>query len=50
MADVPVAPAVRMRAIVKSFGPVEVLKCVDMDIVAGEVHALGARTGRASPH
>jgi ribose transport system ATP-binding protein len=45
MADVPVAPAVRMRAIVKSFGPVEVLKCVDMDIVAGEVHALAGENG-----
>lgn len=39
------APAVRMRQIVKSFGPVEVLKSVDMDIVAGEVHALAGENG-----
>jgi ribose transport system ATP-binding protein len=39
------APAVRMRNIVKSFGPVEVLKSVDMDIVAGEVHALAGENG-----
>ena len=38
-------PAVRMRQIVKSFGPVEVLKSVDMDIVAGEVHALAGENG-----
>lgn len=38
-------PAVRMRHIVKSFGPVEVLKSVDMDIVAGEVHALAGENG-----
>jgi ribose transport system ATP-binding protein len=38
-------PAVRMRNIVKSFGPVEVLKSVDMDIVAGEVHALAGENG-----
>ena len=34
-----------MRGIVKSFGPVEVLKSVDMDIVAGEVHALAGENG-----
>ncbi|TFD68086.1 sugar ABC transporter ATP-binding protein [Cryobacterium ruanii] len=34
-----------MRSIVKSFGPVEVLKAVDMDIVAGEVHALAGENG-----
>ena len=34
-----------MRAIVKNFGPVEVLKTVDMDIVAGEVHALAGENG-----
>ncbi|WP_199183245.1 sugar ABC transporter ATP-binding protein [Cryobacterium sp. Y29] len=38
-------PAVRMRGIVKSFGSVEVLKSVDMDIVAGEVHALAGENG-----
>jgi ribose transport system ATP-binding protein len=38
-------PAVRMRAIVKDFGPVEVLKSVDMDIIAGEVHALAGENG-----
>jgi ribose transport system ATP-binding protein len=46
MAEIPVEPpAVRMRAIVKSFGPVEVLKSVDMDIIAGEVHALAGENG-----
>ncbi|WP_229382256.1 sugar ABC transporter ATP-binding protein [Microbacterium schleiferi] len=39
------APAVRMRRIVKSFGPVEVLKEVDLDIHAGEVHALAGENG-----
>ncbi len=34
-----------MTSIVKSFGPVEVLKSVDMDIVAGEVHALAGENG-----
>jgi ribose transport system ATP-binding protein len=34
-----------MRGIVKSFGSVEVLKSVDMDIVAGEVHALAGENG-----
>lgn len=38
-------PLVRMREIVKSFGPVEVLKRVDMDIRAGEVHALAGENG-----
>jgi len=38
-------PVVRMRQIVKSFGPVEVLKSVDMDIVAAEVHALAGENG-----
>jgi len=38
-------PAVRMRGIVKSFGSVEVLKSVDMDIIAGEVHALAGENG-----
>jgi len=46
MADtIPVVPAVRMRQIVKNFGSVEVLKSVDMDIVAGEVHALAGENG-----
>lgn len=39
------SPAVRMRSIVKNFGPVEVLKSVDMDIFAGEVHALAGENG-----
>lgn len=34
-----------MREIVKSFGTVEVLKAVDMDIVSGEVHALAGENG-----
>ncbi|HIE62710.1 MAG: sugar ABC transporter ATP-binding protein [Microbacterium sp.] len=34
-----------MRRIVKSFGPVEVLKEVDLDIHAGEVHALAGENG-----
>jgi ribose transport system ATP-binding protein len=37
--------AVSMRSIVKSFGPVEVLKSVDMDIQRGEVHALAGENG-----
>jgi ribose transport system ATP-binding protein len=45
MAEREIPPAVRMRSIVKSFGPVEVLKAVDMDIVAGEVHALAGENG-----
>ncbi|WP_454132397.1 sugar ABC transporter ATP-binding protein [Microbacterium lacticum] len=38
-------PLVRMREIVKSFGPVEVLRRVDIDIRAGEVHALAGENG-----
>lgn len=38
-------PAVRMRDIVKRFGPVEVLKRVDIDIRSGEVHALAGENG-----
>lgn len=38
-------PAVRMRSIVKSFGAVDVLKNVDMEIRAGEVHALAGENG-----
>jgi ribose transport system ATP-binding protein len=38
-------PAVSMRGIVKSFGPVEVLKSVDMIIQRGEVHALAGENG-----
>jgi ribose transport system ATP-binding protein len=38
-------PAVSMRGIVKSFGPVQVLKSVDMDIQPGEVHALAGENG-----
>ena len=34
-----------MRSIVKSFGPVEVLKSVDMDIQRGQVHALAGENG-----
>ena len=45
MAHVEVAPAVRMRNIVKKFGPIEVLKNVDIDIRAGEVHALAGENG-----
>ncbi len=39
------APTVRMREVVKYFGSVEVLKKVDMDIRAGEVHALAGENG-----
>jgi ribose transport system ATP-binding protein len=38
-------PAVSMRGIVKRFGPVEVLKSVDMHIQRGEVHALAGENG-----
>lgn len=38
-------PVVRMRDVVKDFGPVSVLKMVDMDIRAGEVHALAGENG-----
>lgn len=38
-------PAVRMREVVKNFGPVKVLKSVDLDIHAGEVHALAGENG-----
>ncbi|PZQ90869.1 MAG: sugar ABC transporter ATP-binding protein [Leifsonia xyli] len=34
-----------MRSIVKNFGPVEVLKSVDLDIHAGRVHALAGENG-----
>ncbi|GGH35557.1 ribose ABC transporter ATP-binding protein [Microbacterium album] len=38
-------PAVRMREVVKDFGPVKVLKSVDLEIHAGEVHALAGENG-----
>lgn len=38
-------PMVRMRSVVKKFGPVSVLKNVDLDIYAGEVHALAGENG-----
>ncbi|MFB8387442.1 sugar ABC transporter ATP-binding protein [Microbacterium sp. NPDC055910] len=38
-------PTVRMRNVVKNFGPVSVLKKVDIDIRAGEVHALAGENG-----
>ena len=38
-------PAVRMRDVVKDFGPVKVLKSVDIDIREGEVHALAGENG-----
>jgi ribose transport system ATP-binding protein len=43
--DLAAAPAVRMRGISKSFGSVDVLKDVDIDIRAGEVHALAGENG-----
>jgi ABC-type sugar transport system ATPase subunit len=39
------APFLQMRAIRKSFGGVEVLKGVDFDVCAGEVHALCGENG-----
>jgi ribose transport system ATP-binding protein len=45
MAEPVTAPAVRMRGIVKRFGQNEVLKQVDLDINAGEVHALAGENG-----
>lgn len=45
MVETAAPPAVRMRDIVKNFGPVEVLKKVDIDIRAGEVHALAGENG-----
>lgn len=37
--------AVRMRDVVKNFGPVQVLKNVNLDIHEGEVHALAGENG-----
>lgn len=45
MSESAATPAVRMRSIVKNFGPVEVLKSVDLDINHGEVHALAGENG-----
>ena len=41
----PDAPLLRMRAISKSFGDVEVLHGVDFDLRAGEVHVLAGENG-----
>ena len=38
-------PLVRMRGITKRFGPVEVLRGVDLDIWPGEVHVLAGENG-----
>ncbi len=39
------SPLVRMRGITKRFGPVEVLREVDLDIWPGEVHILAGENG-----
>jgi D-xylose transport system ATP-binding protein len=39
------APLLRLRGIRKSYGPVEALRGVDLDIAAGEVHALVGDNG-----
>jgi ribose transport system ATP-binding protein len=39
------APLVQLRGVRKSFGPVEVLHGVDLDVVAGEVHVLAGENG-----
>lgn len=41
----PHSPLVRMRGITKRFGPVEVLREVDLDIWPGEVHILAGENG-----
>lgn len=44
-ASPPFSPLVRMRGITKRFGPVEVLRDVDLDIWPGEVHILAGENG-----
>jgi D-xylose transport system ATP-binding protein len=39
------APLLRLRGICKSYGPVQALRSVDLDIAAGEVHALVGDNG-----
>jgi ribose transport system ATP-binding protein len=41
----PIPPALQMRAISKSFGPTQVLRNVDFDLRAGEIHALMGENG-----
>jgi ribose transport system ATP-binding protein len=41
----PIQPALQMRAISKSFGPTQVLRKVDFDLRAGEIHALMGENG-----
>jgi polar amino acid transport system ATP-binding protein len=41
----PTAPIIQVRDLHKSFGPLEVLKGIDMDIDAGDVVVVFGRSG-----
>ena len=42
-------PILSLRGIRRSFGPIEVLHGIDLDLAPGEVHALLARMARGNP-
>src|SRR5215213_9852647 len=45
MAERSLPPAIQLRGIVKSFGPVVANRAADLDVATGEIHALVGENG-----